>query len=77
MSDIKIFNREKFNNSNQARLISDYILDSDGHRVTFNDPRIVYVYQNLEIPMEDVLLKTYMLHTIKKSGLAKKQMLPH
>jgi hypothetical protein len=43
MSDIKKYKIEEVNEVNQARVYDGYILDSDGHRVDFNDPRIVYV----------------------------------
>jgi len=43
MSDIKNYTIEDVNEVNQARFSKDYILDSDGHKVDLNDPRIVYV----------------------------------
>jgi len=43
MSDIKNYTIEDVNEVNQARFFNDYILDSDGHKVDLNDPRVVYV----------------------------------
>jgi len=63
MSDIKKYKIEEVNEVNQARVYDGYILDSDGHKVDFSDPRIVYVLPEPRNPYGRRLVKDlYALH---------------